>query len=42
MWVPAGIVYIAAALIMFAGWLRESERRVRLRERQAAAQANAI
>jgi cytochrome c oxidase assembly factor CtaG len=27
MWVPAGIVYIAAALIMFAGWLGESERR---------------
>ena len=42
MWVPAGIVYIAAALFMFAGWLRESERRVRLRERQAAAQVNAI
>lgn len=38
MWVPAGIVYILAALIMFAGWLRESEKRVRLREQQATAQ----
>ena len=28
MWVPAGIVYILAALFMFAGWLRESEKRV--------------
>jgi hypothetical protein len=27
MWVPAGLVYIAAALVMFAGWLRESEKR---------------
>ena len=27
MWVPAGLVYILAALVMFAGWLRESERR---------------
>lgn len=35
MWVPAGIVYIVAALIMFAGWLRESERRVVMREQQA-------
>lgn len=32
MWVPAGIVYIIAALFIFASWLRESERRVRLRE----------
>lgn len=28
MWVPAGVVYIVAALLMFIGWLRESERRV--------------
>jgi putative membrane protein len=28
MWVPAGLVYIIAALAFFAGWLRESERRV--------------
>ena len=33
MWVPAGIVYIGAALIMFAGWLNESEKRVIARER---------
>jgi putative membrane protein len=36
MWVPAGIVYIAAALIMFAGWMRESENRVLRREREMA------
>jgi putative membrane protein len=29
MWIPAGLVYIAAGLALFAGWLRESERRVR-------------
>jgi putative membrane protein len=29
MWIPAGLVYIAAALALFAGWLRESESRVR-------------
>jgi cytochrome c oxidase assembly factor CtaG len=28
MWVPAALVYIAAALALFAGWLRESEMRV--------------
>lgn len=27
MWIPAGAVYIVAGLILFAGWLRESERR---------------
>jgi len=32
MWVPAGIVYIIAALAMFAGWIRESEKRVLRRE----------
>jgi putative membrane protein len=32
MWVPAGLVYIVAALIMFAGWMAESEKRVRHRE----------
>jgi cytochrome c oxidase assembly factor CtaG len=35
MWIPAGIVYIVAALAFMAGWLRESERRVLLREAQA-------
>lgn len=34
MWAPAGIVYIIAALFMFAGWLQESEKRVQKRERQ--------
>jgi hypothetical protein len=33
MWVPAGLVYIVAALFMFAGWLHESEKRVQMRER---------
>jgi putative membrane protein len=28
MWVPAGLVYIAAGLWLFTLWLRESERRV--------------
>jgi putative membrane protein len=28
MWIPAGLVYIAAGLALFAGWMRESERRV--------------
>ena len=29
MWIPAGLVYIAAGLALFAGWLRESEARAR-------------
>jgi len=37
MWVPACTVYILAGLVMFAGWLRESERRVMRREREAEA-----
>lgn len=28
MWIPAGLVYLIAALALFAGWLRESELRV--------------
>jgi putative membrane protein len=32
MWMPAGLVYVAAGLILFAAWLRESERRVLRRE----------
>ena len=28
MWVPAGLVYIAIGLWLFAGWLRESDRRL--------------
>jgi putative membrane protein len=33
MWAPAGLIYILAGLIMFTGWLRESERRVAMREK---------
>jgi cytochrome c oxidase assembly factor CtaG len=29
MWIPAGLVYIIAGLALFAGWLRESDARVR-------------
>jgi cytochrome c oxidase assembly factor CtaG len=25
MWIPAGLVYIIAALALMAGWMRESE-----------------
>jgi hypothetical protein len=38
---PAGLVYVAAGLILFAAWLRESERRVLRREAQAQMQAEA-
>jgi cytochrome c oxidase assembly factor CtaG len=30
MWVPAGLVYVAAGLALFAAWLRESEARVKI------------
>jgi putative membrane protein len=36
MWMPAGLVYVVAGLILFAAWLRESERRVLRREAQVA------
>jgi putative membrane protein len=36
MWVPAGLVYVFAALALFVGWLRESERRVLARQLQSA------
>jgi putative membrane protein len=39
MWIPAGVVYIIAGVAFFAGWLRESERRVRLRESRGVATA---
>jgi len=29
MWVPAGIVFVAGGLALFAAWLRESDRRTR-------------
>jgi putative membrane protein len=32
MWVPAGLVYVAVALALFAAWLRESEARVKTYE----------
>jgi putative membrane protein len=35
MWVPAGVVYLVAGLLLFAFWLRESERRT-LRSEAAA------
>jgi putative membrane protein len=33
MWVPAGLVYIGAGLMMFSAWLRDSEARAIRRER---------
>jgi cytochrome c oxidase assembly factor CtaG len=41
MWIPAGIVYIVAALVMFTGWLRESEDRAQRRERRLVDEAAA-
>jgi putative membrane protein len=35
MWVPFGIVFVIVGLALFAAWLGESERRVRLAERSA-------
>lgn len=32
MWIPAGLVYVAAGLALFAGWLRVSEARARSRD----------
>jgi putative membrane protein len=32
MWIPAGLVYVAAGLFLFAGWMRESERRALRRD----------
>ena len=34
MWIPAGVVYVIAGLVLFAGWLRESDNRARAREGQ--------
>ncbi|MBV9215049.1 MAG: cytochrome c oxidase assembly protein, partial [Acidobacteria bacterium] len=39
MWVPAGLVYIGAALIMFAAWIHSSERLAIRREEEASLQA---
>ena len=41
MWIPAGLVYMFAALVMFSGWLRESEKRVVDRETRMKAQISA-
>jgi putative membrane protein len=35
MWIPAATVYILAGLVLMAGWMRESERRVTRREARA-------
>lgn len=35
MWVPGGIVVVMFALLLFVGWLRESERRVALTEAES-------
>lgn len=35
MWVPAGLVFVVAALALFAAWLGESERRVSLGRTEA-------
>jgi len=29
MWIPAGLVFAAAGLVLFAAWLRASDRRTR-------------
>ncbi len=42
MWIPAGLVYMFAALIMFAGWLRESEKRVAAREMRFKVQPSSV
>jgi putative membrane protein len=39
MWVPACTVYLVAGLALFAGWLRESERRARDREGRSSISA---
>ncbi|HYY58236.1 MAG TPA: cytochrome c oxidase assembly protein, partial [Pyrinomonadaceae bacterium] len=35
MWVPAATVYVVAGLALMAGWMRESERRIKRREARA-------
>jgi putative membrane protein len=34
MWIPAGVVYIIAALALMAGWMREGEARAARRDRE--------
>lgn len=35
MWIPACLVYVVAGLALFAGWLRESDRRLTRRPTRA-------
>jgi putative membrane protein len=39
MWIPGGLAYVAAALVLFGQWLAESERRSVRRERLVSAPA---
>jgi putative membrane protein len=39
MWIPAGLIYVAAGLVMVVSWLRESERLVVARESQVAVES---
>ena len=41
MWIPAGSVYVIAGLMLFAGWLRQADIRVRRRERQGPLRSDA-
>ena len=34
MWIPAGMVYVVAGLVLFAAWLRDSERRAQTSRRE--------
>ena len=36
MWIPAGVVFIVLGLALFAAWMGEAERRVRLGATAAA------
>lgn len=36
MWVPAGVVFVLVGLALFAAWLGEAERRVKIQERVAS------
>jgi lanthanide-dependent methanol dehydrogenase len=42
MWVPAGLIFAAGGLVFFAAWLKESDRRARLRPLVALALASAM
>ena len=40
MWIPAGVTFIAGGLILFAAWLRESDRHTRYAPVLPAASTN--